>query len=187
MKSWFVRVILLIVCCSICLFSTTSDAKKRCRPLLTKLENVQALQRKGYALKKGQSLRSREDKARDEWWQCERSSSFKKTKRKKSKSRKANNKKIKKKQVYKNKKANKQKNKEKNKEKNNKIKSVQAPFSNNQAIDLGSKYPRAKLFSWLKYYQRPARCHKPADLNTFVFCSEDKLVQQRRFEQQYKE
>ena len=174
MKYWFVRVILLIFYCSICLFSTFSDAKKRCRPLLIKLENVQALQRNGYTLKKGQSLRAREDKAREKWWQCERSSSFKKTKRKKSKSKKVRNKKNK-------------KNKNKTQKRNNKAKSVSAPFTNNQAIDLGSKYPRAKLFSWLNYYQRPERCHKPKDLTTFVFCSEDKLAQRRGFEQKYKE
>jgi hypothetical protein len=172
MKYWLIKIILLLVCCSICLVSTTSEAKKRCRPLLEKLHNVQTLQRNGYDLKKGKALRKREDKAREKWWQCERSSSFKKSKKLKSKSKKNKNKTRK---------------KSKKREKTSKkFKNVPAPFSNNKTIEVRSKYPREKLFSWLNYYQRPEGCHKPKDLATFAFCSEDKLSQQGRFEQQYK-
>ncbi|MFQ3337708.1 MAG: hypothetical protein ACI9VO_000473, partial [Colwellia sp.] len=35
------------------------------------------MQRKGYSLKRGESLRAKEDKARDKWWQCENSSQAK--------------------------------------------------------------------------------------------------------------
>lgn len=69
------------------LFSPATIAKKRCKPLLEKLHNIQALQRSGYSQKKGMSLRKREDKARDKWWQCENGSakSEKKSKKKSDK------------------------------------------------------------------------------------------------------
>ena len=151
-------------------FSPISEAKKRCRPLLDKLYNIQALQRHGYNLKKGKKLRARENKARDKWWQCERSSSFKKTKKKKKKSKKSQ----------------KEKYQKKHKKQSKKMNKVSAPFSNSQEIEVRSKYPRKKLFLWLNYYQQPKGCHKPKDLATFVFCNEDKLLQQKKFEQDYK-
>lgn len=190
MNSYFVNITLIAVILSCCLFSMTSEAKKRCRPLLDKLHNVQALQRKGYSLKKGQSLRAREDKARDKWWKCERSSSF--TKSKKNKSKKTTAKKNKRKKSQNKKKSydysieNKlQSNLRSNKAKNNK--NVSAPFASKKVIEVRSKYPRQKRFAWLNYYQRPQRCHNPKDLNTFAFCTEDKLVQQQGFEEIYKE
>ena len=154
------------------LYSAPAEAKKRCRPLLDKLQNIQALQRNGYSLKKGQSLRAREEKARDKWWQCERSSSFKKSKQRK-KTKGSNNQKTKKK-----------KNINYQAGKIQKI-TAKAPFANNQEITLKSKYEREKRFAWLAYYQAPKRCHFPKDIKTFAFCSEDKLAQQQSFERQY--
>lgn len=46
--------------------------KKECKKHLKKLQNVQSLQRQGGSLKKTQSLRKREDKARKKWWACEK-------------------------------------------------------------------------------------------------------------------
>ena len=53
---------------------TDVEAKKRCKPYLDKLHKIQAQQRSGYSLKRGQSLRTKEDKAREKWWQCEHTS-----------------------------------------------------------------------------------------------------------------
>lgn len=73
-------IVIVIVCFA---FSPVATAKKRCKPLLEKLHNIQALQRSGYSQKKGVSLRKREDKARENWWQCENGSAKSKKKAKK--------------------------------------------------------------------------------------------------------
>jgi len=65
-----------VVLCSL-LYSPASLAKKRCKPYQDKLHNIQTMQRKGYSLKRGESLRIKEDKARDKWWKCEHSSKAK--------------------------------------------------------------------------------------------------------------
>ncbi|MCW8833040.1 MAG: hypothetical protein OQK03_06970 [Colwellia sp.] len=67
----------------LCFFSPIGEAKKRCKPLLAKLHNIQAQQRAGYSSKRGLSLRAREDKARDMWWQCENGRTNNKKKKKK--------------------------------------------------------------------------------------------------------
>ncbi len=88
------------ICITLCIialsFSAHSLAKKRCKPLLDKLHSIQSMQRKGYSLKRGQSLRAKEDKARDKWWQCEHSSLAKFKEKyggKKKKAKKSKNKK----------------------------------------------------------------------------------------------
>ncbi len=92
-KLTFPITLYIILAIFLLIFSTNSAAKKRCKPLLEKLHNTQMMQRKSYSLKRGQSLREKEDKARDKWWQCENSSlsAFKSkygTKKKKAKKNK---------------------------------------------------------------------------------------------------
>ena len=58
--STFYSVVVLIF---LLLVSPNLSAKKRCKPLLEKLHNAQMMQRKSYSLKRGQSLREKEDKA----------------------------------------------------------------------------------------------------------------------------
>jgi len=167
----FVIVILLV---------SPAQAKKRCKPFLEKLHSVQAMQRKGYSLKRGQSLRAKEDKARDKWWQCEHSSRYASNKSKKSKKSKKN-----------------KKNKQTGKDKKMKLaankanrlylpkRAVAAPFSGNEAIVIKSKYQGDKKFAWLGFYQQPNQCQRPKNLSVFASCSEDKQAQQLKFEQQY--
>ena len=76
---------LTIFMCMLLLFTPVSEAKKRCKPLLEKLHNIQAMQRSGYSSQRGLSLRAREDKARDKWWQCEQGRGTKKKKKSKGK------------------------------------------------------------------------------------------------------
>jgi len=148
------------------------QAKKRCKPLLEKLHNVQAMQRKGYSLKRGQSLRAKEDKARAKWWQCENSSRFAKSSNKKSSKKKAK-KKSRDTQVYKPKRT-------------SSIKKGNAvPFSSSNDIVITSKYQGDKKFAWLAFYQQPVRCQRPKKLTVFAACSEDRRAQQVIFEQQY--
>jgi len=64
----------LALICLLCLpglYSEKALAKAKCKPYLEKLQNIQALQRQGYSLKRGNSLRKREQAAREKWWQCE--------------------------------------------------------------------------------------------------------------------
>ena len=172
---------LIIYCLFLFLLSTIilallvspAQAKKRCKPLLEKLHNVQAMQRNSYSAKRGQSLRSKEDKARDKWWQCENSSRFSKGKNKEKK--KAAKKRIKsKKSVTK-----------RSKQSYFAKRSVSAPFSGNEVIVIKSKYQGAKKFAWLDFYQQPNKCQRPKSLTVFASCSEDKQAQQLTFEQQY--
>lgn len=154
--------------------SPISTAKKRCKPLLEKLHNIQAMQRNGYSSKRGTSLRAREDNARDSWWQCEQGRGKK----------------------------NKNKNKNKNKKKQSnetvsyrsKIKSVKSkkmvaatPFKTNSAIVIKSKYRGEKKHAWIAFYQQPTRCQRPKNLQVFAFCSEDKQTQRVVFEQKFNE
>lgn len=151
-------------------------AKKRCKPQLEKLQQIQAMQRHGYSLKGGQSLRKREDKAREKWWQCEHSSARKNKLKKKSKNRS-------KKAVKKNK-----KNGAVNLVKARKytINSKASPFKTNQAIVVKSKYQGNKKFAWLSFYQQPSRCRQPKNLSIFASCSEDKQAQRLVFEKSYR-
>ncbi len=158
------------------LFASVSEAKKRCKPLLEKLHNIQAMQRNGYSLKRGISLRAREDKARDKWWQCEQGRERKAKSKSKTK--------------------NKDKNKSKNKNKSNRATdkltaptkiSAGTPFKTSNAIVIKSKYQGDKKQAWLKFYQQPAKCNRPKNLAIFVYCSENKQAQRIDFEKKYKQ
>ncbi len=159
-------------------YSASLQAKKRCKPLLEKLHKVQSQQRSGYSLKRGQSLRAKEEKARDKWWQCEHMSlakfkaqnggKNKKTKKgkKKKASKYASNKVSKKKsQLYVN-------------------KSI-ATFNQGSAIVVKAKYQGDKRLAWSQFYQRPSKCISPKNLSIFAYCNENKLQQQSQFDQQY--
>lgn len=148
------------------IFSPISVAKKHCKPLLEKLHNIQAMQRNGYSSKRGNSLRAREDKARNIWWQCEKGQG-KKTKKK-----------------NKNKYANKAIN---DKTKIGKGKNLKAdmPFKTSNPIVIKSKYQGDKMWAWLEFYQQPTRCQRPKNLQVFAFCSQDKQTQREGFEKKY--
>ncbi|WP_114326753.1 hypothetical protein [Candidatus Colwellia aromaticivorans] len=156
---------LLIFISSLLLFTSVSEAKKRCKPLLEKLHNIQAMQRSGYSSPRGLSLRAREDKARDKWWQCE--------------------------QGAKNKKKTKSKGKKSSKNKSSYSKTAYkktpagTPFKTNNVIVIKSKYQGNKKQAWLKFYQQPTQCNRPKSLAVFASCSENKQVQRINFEQEY--
>jgi hypothetical protein len=155
------------------LISPVVEAKKRCKPLLEKLHNIQASQRSGYSAKKGLSLRNREDKARNNWWQCENGSSKKNKKAKMQKKKK-----------------NKRKTVSANiKQKRIKGKKITAgkPFQTINAIVIKSKYTGEKKQAWLKYYQQPNQCVLPKSLSVFAFCSENRRIQQTDFDKIYSE
>jgi len=151
------------------LLAPISEAKKRCKPLLEKLHNIQAMQRNSYSSKRGISLRAREDKARDKWWQCEtgRSKKTSNKNKKKSKSTSYQAKETKSKSV-----------------KGKKLKAG-TPFKTNNAVVIKSKYQGGKKQAWLAFYQQPTRCHRPKNLSMFALCSEDKQKQRKSFEVKY--
>jgi len=147
------------------LFTPVGEAKQRCKPLLKKLHNIQAMQRNGYSSQRGMSLRAREDKARDKWWQCEqgRDGKAKKKTKKKSKKQRA---------IYK---------------QTRQIKiPAGTPFKTTNVIVIKSKYQGNKKQAWLNFYQQPAQCNRPKSLAVFASCSEDKQAQRINFEQVYK-
>ena len=132
------------------------------------------MQRNGYSLKRGQSLRAKGDKARDKWWQCEHTSlaRFKaqngKVKKKSAKFARNN---IKKKSNYK---------------RSSRYSSPKkTTFNQTSAIVIKSKYQGGKNLAWLDFYQKPVRCNRPKSLTAFAYCSENKLEQQTQFEKQY--
>ncbi|PCH97195.1 MAG: hypothetical protein COB83_02765 [Gammaproteobacteria bacterium] len=155
---------LVIFISALLVFTPVSEAKKRCKPLLEKLHNIQAMQRNGYSSQRGVSLRAREDKARDKWWQCEQGRGGKNKKKVKKKSKKQS-------AVYK-----------KNKQMNI---PAGTPFKTNNAVVIKSKYQGSKKQAWLKYYQQPAQCNRPKSLAVFASCSEDKQTQRIDFELEY--
>ena len=162
---------LTIVISILALITPVSEAKKRCKPLLEKLHNIQAMQRNGYSSKRGVSLRAKEDKARDNWWQCEKGRKTKEKKKRKNKKHSKN----KKKQsgiAYK---------------KNIPLNTgMGTPFKTNNAIVIKSKYQGIKKQAWLKFYQQPTHCNRPKSLAVFAACSENKQAQRINFEQGYK-
>jgi hypothetical protein len=175
---------LVILCFAVVIlsfaYSPTSFAKKRCKPFQEKLYNIQAMQRKGYSLKRGESLRAKEDKARDKWWKCEHTSKAKfkaqygggGKKAKKSKKKKA----VKKKTYY----------TKMNKSSSKPQKKV-VTFNQSSAIVIKSKYQGHKKASWLGFYQQPIKCQRPKSMSIFAYCSENKLQQQSEFEQNYRD
>ncbi|MGL1955882.1 MAG: hypothetical protein OCD00_01015 [Colwellia sp.] len=155
-------------------------AKKRCKPQLAKLQQIQAMQRHGHSLRGGQSLRKREDKARKKWWQCEHSSARKNKLKKKNKNK---GKDRSKKRVKKN---NKKGSIKLVKAGKPLINSTASPFKTNQVIVVKSKYQGNKKFAWLSFYQQPSRCRQPKNLSIFASCSEDKKAQRLVFEKSYR-
>ena len=167
-----------------------SLAKKRCKPFLEKLHKVQASQRNGYSLKRGESLRGKEDKARDKWWECENSSlakfnkkygsknkSKKKSKKKTTKIAKSNYKKSTKSNSYYTK-----LNKNSYGSANTKT-----TFNKDSAIVIKSKFQGEKHLAWLAYYEKPTKCQRPKTMSVFAFCNEHKRQQQEAFAQSYQE
>lgn len=156
---------LLLVALLIAQVFTTSNsqAKARCKPLLQKLHNIQALQRQGYSLKKGISLRKREDKAREKWWQCEQGREKSKAKKKPIKGKNSTAKISRKTQPYR------------------LAKAKSSGFSNSNVITR-QKYQGDQLQEWLKFYQQPKQCQRPKSLAIFAFCAEDKQQQMHEFE-----
>jgi len=164
-------------------YSTSLEAKKRCKPFLEKLHKVQAQQRNGHSLKRGQSLRAKEDKARDKWWQCEHMSLAKFKAKNGGAKKKSKNKSNKRKAVnYA---------KTKNVKKSNSKKytrftyKAKTTFNQDSAIVIKSKYQGEKKLAWSKFYQRPSKCVSPKSLSVFAYCNENKLQQQSQFDQQY--
>jgi hypothetical protein len=164
------RIKLIIFIIALLLFTSISEAKKRCKPLLEKLHNIQGMQRNGYSSQRGLSLRGKEDKARDKWWQCEQGRGRKDKKKIKSKAQ--------------------------GKSKNNKSSttykqnlqveiSAGSPFKTNNIIVIKSKYQGSKKKAWIRFYQQPTQCNRPKSLAVFASCSEDKQAQRSDFEQEY--
>ncbi len=175
----YLTVIYTVIAVFLLTFSASTSAKKRCKPLLEKLHHIQTMQRKGYSLKRGQTLRVKEDKARDKWWQCEHSSlaSFKMKYGKKNKKSKKQSKKKKlaKNSTY----------YTKMNIKNAYLVNKVARFNQGSAIVIKAKYQGDKKWAWLAFYQQPIKCQRPKNLNIFAYCSEDKQQQQGVFEQKY--
>lgn len=161
-------------------------AKKRCKPLLEKLHSIQTMQRKGYSLKRGQSLRGKEDKARNKWWKCE-NSSLAKFKAQyggaKKKPTKKSNKKMKKRKStsY----VNVLSNRSKVKKRIVNSATMKTAFNQHSAIVIKSKFQGGKQTAWLQFYQKPTKCKRPKSLSVFAYCNEDKLQQQSKFDQKF--
>ncbi|MEW6993545.1 hypothetical protein AADZ84_04640 [Colwelliaceae bacterium MEBiC 14330] len=174
------------ICCFLfvftLLFTSGAVSKKRCKPFLKKLHSIQAMQRQGYSVKRGQKLRVKEDKARDKWWQCEHSSLAKFTakysKNTKSSQRKSQNSASKST-------AKKTKRKATNKQVINDIAITNISFNQTSAIVIKAKYQGDKQMAWLDFYQKPSKCKQPKNLTVFAFCNENKRKQQSLFEQVY--
>jgi len=161
---------LLIFISSFVLLIPEGEAKKRCKPLLEKLHNIQAMQRNGYSSKRGLSLRAKEDKARDKWWQCEQGRGAKTKNTKKAKKERKN----------------KSRHYSANYKQNTHTKiHAGTPFKTNSAIVVKSKYQGSKKQAWLKFYQQPVQCNRPKSLAVFASCSENKRAQRSDFEQLY--
>jgi len=145
------------------------EAKPRCKSLLLKLHNIQALQRKGYTLKQGQALIRKENKARGKWWQCEQNISPPQTNKKRPKKNKKSSKNkykshIGKASLY-----------------NVRLKS----FNQHRAIVIKAKYQGDKRKAWQRFYEKPAQCQQPKTLQVFAYCSDNKLQQQAIFERDF--
>jgi len=173
------RLLLLFIFIIVIFFTNSSAiAKKHCKPLLAKLHNIQTMQRRGYSLTKGLSLRDREDKARNNWWKCEHGKDEKLKKHRKKGSKKKSHS-VKSKRI---KQTNKQKAKQRNKQ--TKVKSA-TPFKTNHAIIIQSKYQGHKKRAWQSYYQQPVQCKRAKSLAVFATCTENKKTQRANFEKNY--
>lgn len=151
---------------------TTPDlalAKAKCKSLLKKLHNVQAIQRQGYSLREGKSLAKKEAKARNEWWQCERGINNK-VKAKKNKTAKS----VKKTRVK----------KSDSKSLGILENTASASFSSQSSVGVKSKYTGEQLKRWLAFYQPLMKCQRPKSTQVFAYCVEYKRQQQQMFEMQ---
>ena len=163
------------------LFSPASSAKKRCKPFLAKLHKIQASQRSSYSLKRGESLRASEDKARDKWWECENSSKAKFNAKYGSKKKKT-----KKKKVVKSKPKKQSIQVSRNYTQLNKSTAkTNTRFNQHSAIVIKSKFQGEKHLAWLAYYNKPIKCQRPKSISVFAYCNENKRQQQDEFEQKY--
>ncbi len=164
-------------------YNATAVAKKRCKSLQNKLHNIQAMQRQGYSLKRGESLRAKEDKARDKWWLCERSSLAKFNAKYGSKKNKAKkDKKAKKRKPVKSKRYYTRLNK------GAVYSAKKIPlFNQGSAIVIRSKYEGNKHLAWLQFYSQPIQCQRPKNLSVFAYCSEDRREQQSDFDKEYRD
>jgi hypothetical protein len=166
------------------LFTLNANGKKRCKPFLEKLHNIQKMQRQGYSLKRGQSLRIKEDQARDKWWQCENISLAKFTK-KQGKKKKSSRKKIQKVATRTPRIIIKSKSKRTKRAKVRYMSSTNATFNQTSAIVIKSKYQGNKNSAWLAFYQKPTKCLRPKSFAVFAYCTENRREQQSIFEQSY--
>jgi len=157
------KIILLFLMLS--LFATYSFAgKTRCKPLLDKLQNIQAQQRSGYTAKQGTRLQNRADTAREKWWRCENSMHYvginkKKAKKSQLQTRRNNI--------------------------NNKPLKVLQPFATSKAIVVRSRFKGEQQQAWLDFYEKPEKCKKVKSTKVFAYCMEDKAQQQITFSEQY--
>jgi len=136
---------------------------------------VQAQQRNSYSLKRGQSLRAQEDKARDKWWKCEHMSLAKFKAQNGGKNNKAKKKKNSK---YVSKKVSKKKSQPY-------VSKSIATFNLDSAIVVKAKYQGDKRLAWSQFYKRPDKCISPKSLSVFAYCNNNKLLQQNQFDQEY--
>ena len=153
------------------------------------------MQRKGYSLKRGETLRNNEDKARKIWWSCENSSlatfnekygsAKKKAKKKKVKKTKVSKPKITKPKLFKVSNYSTNNNPKYTTTNKQNITSAGTTFTQHSAIVIKSKFQGDKQIAWLEYYQKPSKCHHPKTLGVFAYCNEDKLQQQNQFSKEY--
>jgi len=151
------------------LFSMPSYAgKKQCKAYLEKLHNIQTQQKQGNSLKRSESLKKRETKARHKWWQCERGQ-LKTLKPKSNKQKKPKGKLA-----------------SRQPKRINLLKEVMKPkikpFQTSNAVVIKSRYQGKKLEAWLQYYQQPKKCQRPKSTKQFAFCVENRRMQQLAFE-----
>ena len=188
-KLTFIVIFSLIFTLISVVYSSPSFAKKRCKPFQKKLHNIQAMQRNGHSLKRGESLRAKEDKARDKWWDCERSSlaKFKAEygSKKKKKAKKSNkSKRAKKNSYYFNSSSSLS---SKNKKAISYSQNKQPTFNQSSAIVIKSKYQGNKMIAWLEFYSKPIKCQRPKKLSIFAYCNEHKIQQQSEFDKTYRD
>lgn len=143
-------------------------AQEKCQAELNKLENIKSQQRQGHSLKKSNSLRKQEEKARKKWWQCKNNVRPHKAKR----SLKKNQRVAKKVQV-------------------SKITKVKPISPNKQQLKpityhapiITAPFTGERQQQWLRYYKMPKQCHRPKTTQVFAYCAENKQAQQREFVQ----
>ncbi|WP_206483346.1 hypothetical protein [Thalassotalea sp. G2M2-11] len=136
--------------------------KQQCQSYLNKFRQVQALQRQGHSNKQARTLASREQKARDQWWQCKQGKLKPKSKRKVSHKKSQPNTP----RVYHDPQA--------------------KPLTSytNEVVIKGA-FSGKKQQDWLDFYQPLAKCKRPRSTQEFAYCMEERRRQQQVFEQQY--